>query len=79
MSDVSRSDSRGRVTIPAEIREETGYEPGQPFQIYVDGGKIVLSPLPKNPEKKLDELLGGIEFDRKARKRAEEWLKKESS
>lgn len=79
MPDVLKSDERGRVTIPARIREKTGCEPGQPFELHVEGNKIVLSPLPKNPEKKLDELLGGIKFDRKARKRAEEWLKEESS
>lgn len=79
MPDVLRSDARGRVTIPKKIRERIGYDPGQPLQVRLKDGKIVLSPIAKDPEKRLDEVLGEITFDRKARRKAEKWLKEESS
>ncbi len=68
-------DSRFRVTIPAKIRKKANVTKGQNFYLIplVDG--LLMKPVPKNPSRKLDELLGNFKFDRKARRRAGEWFR----
>ena len=37
--------SKGQVTVPAEIRAEHGWRPGDEFEFVEENGRIVLRPL----------------------------------
>ncbi len=72
---VVEVDSRFRVTIPAEIRKTVEVTEGQTLYIIPQEDGLLMKPIPKNPSRKLDELIGDFKFDRKARRRAEEWFR----
>jgi AbrB family looped-hinge helix DNA binding protein len=42
MSAERRIDPKGRVTLPKEIREQLGIEPGAAVEVTVDDGRIVI-------------------------------------
>jgi AbrB family looped-hinge helix DNA binding protein len=42
MSTERRVDPKGRVTLPKEIREQLGIEPGESVEITVDDGHVVI-------------------------------------
>lgn len=53
---------KGKITIPAEIREKLGIKEGDVLTLEVSGGKVVLLP-PRtflNPTKVLDGLVEGL-------------------
>jgi len=57
---------KGKITIPAEIRERLGIKEGDVLTLEVLGGRIVLLP-PRtilNPTRVLDGLAEGISLDR---------------
>ena len=41
---VRRIDDLGRIVIPKEVRQKLKIKPGDPFEIVLDGDKIVLVP-----------------------------------
>jgi AbrB family looped-hinge helix DNA binding protein len=43
----TRLSSKGQIVISREIREELGLKPRQTLVEEVDGGKIVLTPIPR--------------------------------
>ena len=56
---------KGKITIPAEIRERLGIKEGDVLTLEVSGGKVVLLP-PRtvlNPTKVLDGLAEGVSFE----------------
>jgi len=68
---------KGKITIPAEIRERLGIKEGDVLTLEVLGGKVVLLP-PRtvlNPTRVLDGLAEGISLDRPL----EEGLKRASA
>ena len=65
---------KGKITIPAEIRERLGIKEGDALTLEVSGGKVILLP-PRtflNPTKVLDGLLEDVSL----KKPVEEELKK---
>ncbi|RLA92182.1 MAG: AbrB family transcriptional regulator [Deltaproteobacteria bacterium] len=57
---------KGKITIPAEIRERLGIKEGDILTLEVSGGKVVLLP-PRtilNPTKVLDGLVEGISLEK---------------
>ena len=72
-------DERHRLTLPKDVRQKFRIVKGQKFYLIPSGNELIMKPIPKNPEKKLDEILGKFTFDRKARGRAERWLLKEAA
>jgi AbrB family looped-hinge helix DNA binding protein len=54
---ISRVTSRGRVTIPKEIREHLGLKPGDLVAFVQRGGEVVLQP--NSPA--LEDLRGSIQ------------------
>lgn len=62
------------IVIPKEIRTRLRLKIGQKLLIRVHDSSIVLEPLPEEPFKELERILGDFTFDRRARKRAEEFL-----
>ena len=56
---------KGKITIPAEIRERLGIKEGDVITLEVSGGKVVLLP-PRtvlNPTKVLDGLVEGVSLE----------------
>lgn len=43
-NDKRTIDKKGRVTIPKEVREALGLEPGTDIQISIEGDRIVIRP-----------------------------------
>ncbi|MEU5155037.1 AbrB/MazE/SpoVT family DNA-binding domain-containing protein [Glycomyces sp. NPDC021274] len=39
--------SKGQVTVPAEIRAKRGWHPGDAFEIVDEGDEVVLRPVPQ--------------------------------
>ncbi len=72
---VVEVDSRFRVTIPAEVRKKVEVKEGQTFYLIPREDGLLMKPVPKDPSRKLDELIGDFKFDRKARRRGEEWFR----
>jgi len=64
-------DSRGRVTLPREVRSALGVRPGDRLRVSTRGDRIVLEKV-EDPFETLERLLGGLRFDREARRRAGE-------
>lgn len=76
---VVEVDPRFRVTIPKEVRKGLRVSEGQKLYVVSYGGALIMKPIPDDPAAELDRLLGDFRFDAKSRKKAEEWLLKETS
>lgn len=48
---VRRIDDLGRVVVPKEIRRTLGIEEGDPLEIFVNGGQIILQKYQPETEK----------------------------
>ena len=64
-------DSKGRLTLPKELREQLGLKPGDRVKIEFRQGKLIVERL-EDPFKVLERLLGDFSFNREARRAAEE-------
>lgn len=53
-------DTKGRVTLPKEVREDLGLEPGTEVEIRDEDGKVVIEP-ERDPEEVIAELERRIE------------------
>lgn len=71
---VIQVDNRHRITLPKEIRKKFRIVQGQKFYVVPFGKELLMKPVPENPARKLDELVGEFKFDRHARRKAEKWL-----
>lgn len=71
-------DERHRLTLPKEVREKFRIVNSQKFYLVPSGDDLIMKPIPKDPSKKLDEILEGFTFDNQARRKAEQWLMKET-
>ncbi len=79
MVEVLRSDNRGRITIPKWARDKLEYRYGQPLELRVEDSKLILTPPTDDEGKRLDVILGNVKFDRSSRRRAEKWLRDQST
>jgi bifunctional DNA-binding transcriptional regulator/antitoxin component of YhaV-PrlF toxin-antitoxin module len=61
---------RYRITVTQPIRKFVPLEVGQKVAVIPFGERILIHPLPKEPDKRLVELTEGITFDRATRKKA---------
>jgi len=74
---IVRVDSKGRVTIPKDVRERRGITPGSRVLIEVSSrGEILIRVLGKNPSEELAEVLGDFMFTCEDRAKAEKLLLK---
>ena len=76
MSEEIAVGKRYTLVIPKSIREEIGLKEGQNVLIYVEGGKIVIEPFPRDPFKTLDKIIREPYDETKEEKKVERWLKK---
>jgi len=63
-----------RITITRPVREVVPLRIGQKVAVVPFGERIIVQPLPDNPEKKLAELTKSIDFNKKVRQKASEFL-----
>ncbi len=57
MMQTIRTLGKGQVVIPKAVRERLGISVGSRLLLRVEGGNIVLKPLPKNPIQALHGIL----------------------
>ncbi|RLI23533.1 AbrB family transcriptional regulator [Candidatus Bathyarchaeota archaeon] len=75
MSEESVIGRRYTLVIPKTIREELTLKEGQRVLIHVEEGKIIIEPLPRNPYKVLEEVIGEPYEEERDESEAERWLK----
>ncbi len=56
---IIRASKKCQIVIPAEIRRRMGIEPGEYFDVIASDGKIVLTPLGRDPVEELRGILAG--------------------
>ena len=79
LSVIVRVDSKGRITLPKEVRERYGIVPGSKVLVEVKGrGEVLVRVIEKDPSEELAELLGDFTFTRESRVKAEKLLFKEA-
>ncbi len=66
-------DERYRVTIPRHVRKNFKVTKGQKFFLIPYGNDLLMKPVPKDPSKRLDDIIGVFEFNRAVRRKAEKW------
>jgi len=71
---VVEVDPRFRVTIPKEVRTKLKVVEGQKLYVVSYGDSLIMKPVPDNPARRLEEIVGNFQFDREKRKEAERWL-----
>jgi len=71
---VVEVDPRFRVTIPKEVRAKLKVVAGQKLYVASYGDSLMMKPVPDNPARKLEEIVGNFQFDREKREEAERWL-----
>jgi len=69
---------RYTIVIPKEIRRSLGIKKGQLLRVLSDGERIIIEPLPEDPFKVFEQILGGFQYSREDRLKAEKFLLKEA-
>ena len=66
------------LVIPENIMKELGLKEGNEVMIYVEDGKIIIEPMPKDPYKVLKEVIGEPYKESRDEDKAVNWLKRNS-
>ncbi|MHA1616809.1 MAG: AbrB/MazE/SpoVT family DNA-binding domain-containing protein [Candidatus Njordarchaeales archaeon] len=73
MAEITTLDDRGRVLIGKNLRRKYGLKEKSIVVLIPLREGILIKPI-KDPLKRLSEILRGITWDRRVRKRVEEWV-----
>jgi len=76
MSEEAVIGRRYTLVIPKAVREQLTLRQGQRVLICVEGGRIIIEPLPWDPYKVMEEVVGEPYEEEREEVKAEEWLKK---
>lgn len=79
MSEQTVIGKRFTLVIPKAVRERLGLKEGQRVLVRVEKGKVVVDPLPGNPYRVLEEVVGEPYKEEKEEAEAERWLKNHAS
>lgn len=79
MSEELTIGRRYTLVIPKAIRNRLALKEGQKVLIRVEGDRIVLDPLPWDPYKVLEEVVGESYDEARDESGAEEWLRGRAS
>lgn len=71
-------DERFRLTLPKEIRESFKVTKGEKLYVITLGDILIIKRIPEDIPKKLEKIIGKFNFDRSARRKAEEWFLKQA-
>ncbi|KPV64017.1 MAG: hypothetical protein AOA66_0468 [Candidatus Bathyarchaeota archaeon BA2] len=74
MLEVVEVADKYRITITRSVRKVVPLKVGQKVAIVPFRDRILVQPLPENPEEKLSELTKEVIFDRETRKKASKYL-----
>lgn len=74
MSERAVVGKRFTIVVPKAIRRRLGLKEGQSVLLSVEGGKLLVQPLPEDPYEVLKQVVGEPYDETKDEKRAEEWL-----
>ena len=77
MSEVTFIDSKGRITLPKEIRHLLKMDSGGKLKLTVVGDKVILEKI-ENPFEALENLLKDVKFDLTMRTQAEKMAVQEA-
>ncbi|RLG74723.1 MAG: hypothetical protein DRO23_05855 [Thermoprotei archaeon] len=78
LSVIVRVDSKGRITLPKEIRKRCNIVPGSRVVVEVKGkGEVLVKVIESDPSKELAKILKDFTFTREDRVKAEKLLLKE--
>lgn len=75
MSDESIIGRRYTLVIPKAVRKTLALKQGQRVLIRVEGKRIIIEPLPWDPYKVMEEIVGEPYDEKKEEIKAEEWLR----
>ncbi|MFQ5710464.1 MAG: AbrB/MazE/SpoVT family DNA-binding domain-containing protein [Candidatus Geothermarchaeales archaeon] len=76
MSEEAVIGKRNTLVMPKNIREKLGLKEGQRVMVRAEEGKILIEPLPMDPYKVLEDVIGEPYSEAEDETRAEEWLKR---
>ena len=68
---------RYTIVIPKEVRRSLGIKKGQLLRVVSDGEKIIIEPLPDDPFKVFEQILGDFQYSKEDRSKAEKLLLEE--
>jgi AbrB family looped-hinge helix DNA binding protein len=75
-SDRAIVGKRFSIVVPRSVREKVKLREGQQVIVRADEGRVVIEPLPIEPLKVLERVIGEPYDERKDEKRAEKWALK---
>jgi len=75
MSEETVIGRRYTLVIPKAVREELKLKQGQGVLVRVEGRRIIIEPLPWDPYKVMEEVVGEPYMEKREEVKAEEWLK----
>lgn len=76
MSEKAVIGKRFTLVIPKVVRERLGLREGQRVLVRVEEGRVMVDPLPWDPYKVLEEVVGKPYEEKEEEAEAERWLKK---
>jgi len=72
-------DDRHRITLPKELRDSINLIKGEKLYVIPAGDSLILKKIPITPSESLRKLLGEMDFNREARRKAEKWMLNQTS
>jgi len=75
LSEEATIGKRGTLVIPKEIRDKSDLKEGQRVLVRIEGERIVIQPMPKEPFKVLEEVIVEPYREGEDEAKAERWLK----
>ncbi len=76
MSERARVGKRFSIVVPKSIRKKVNLKEGQQVVVRADEGRVVIEPIPRDPLKILERVIGEPYNERKEEKRTERWAMK---
>ncbi len=79
MSDIIKIGRRYTIVIPKKVREKLGLKEGAKLLLRVEGRSLIIEPLPEEPFKILEKVIGEPYKEEEDERRAIKWLMENAS
>lgn len=70
---TARITSKGQITIPKQVREHLGLEPGDALEFWIEGDRLEVRPVRRRRLKEFQGLFHGPQVRDFAEERAQAW------